>query len=159
ALHFAVGHRLWQLGVAAADEIADPGRLAEQVQDVFVEVDFAEQVARELLDLLDPPLAVADFRDLLHRNDNPANVRLEVFELYAPLQGRLDGVLAAALDFDHVPLFRVAGVGDGGGRLGGGYRGRGVRLARRGRRLGVWSNRGRFFVAHISAPIRAVGLP
>src|SRR5262249_50263613 len=68
-LDLAVAHRLRQPvrpAPGAADEIPDPGRLAEQVEHVFVELDLAEQVARELLDLLDPPLAVPSLGALLH---------------------------------------------------------------------------------------------
>ena len=53
---------------------------------MFVELDLAEQVAGELLDLLDPPLAVPDLGDLLDRDDDPADELLEFLDLDPPFR-------------------------------------------------------------------------
>ena len=105
-----------------ADEIANAGGLAEQVDHLIVVFDFDHQVTRIELPLLrlGHPLAVLVHLDLGHFLDRDHDLAERLFEVFladAALDGFLDRILAPALDLDDVPVFRILGRGFfGGGR-------------------------------------------
>src|SRR5262249_29423071 len=81
----------------APREVADAGRLAEQVQDAVVELHLGHDVAGVELLLLGDPLALLDLDHLLRRDEDLAEVLLQALDLDLALDGFLDRLLAARL--------------------------------------------------------------
>src|SRR5207253_10204452 len=90
-----------------AHEVAHAARLAEEVDDSVIVLDVDHQIARIALALLDDALAVAHLGNTLYRDDDLSEEVLESFDLDAALDGVLDGLFAAALDFDDIPFIVV----------------------------------------------------
>ena len=94
-----------------------PGRVADDVPGVVVEVAAHEQVAGEHLLLDDDLLAVLELDDVLHRDDDLVDALLHVHRGDAGLEVLLDLLLVARLGVDHEPAARaVVGALDGRGR-------------------------------------------
>ena len=81
-----------------------PGRVADDVPGVVVEVAAHEQVAGEHLLLDDDLLAVLELDDVLHRDDDLVDALLHVHGGDAGLEVLLDLLLVARLRVHDVPL-------------------------------------------------------
>ena len=90
ALDFVDRHRRRCAVDRGADEIADAGGLAEQVQDPVVEFDVHHQVSGELLARADDALAVTQFGNALDWNLDLIEVLVEALDLNSPLDRLFD---------------------------------------------------------------------
>src|SRR5262249_14866772 len=103
-------HGRWRAVNGTADEVADAGGLAEQVEDTVVVLHLAHEVARIELVFADDALgrAVAGLAHLRHAfdgNDDLAEVLFQALDLHPPLDRFLDRLLPATLDFNDIPTF------------------------------------------------------
>src|SRR5260370_716726 len=101
-LDLAVRHGRRRAVDGAAHEVAHPGRLAEQVEDAVVVLDLGHEVAGVELGLLGHPLPFPHLAVRLGRDEDLPDEGLHAPDLAPPLDGLLDGLLAAALDLDDV---------------------------------------------------------
>ena len=81
-----------------------PGRVADHVPGVVVEVAAHEQIAREHLLLDDDLLAVLELDDVFHGDDDLVDAALHVHGRGAGLEVLLDLLLVARLRVHHEPL-------------------------------------------------------
>src|SRR5690349_2956017 len=102
ARDLVLAHRRRLGGVA--DEAGDLGRVLDQVPGAVVELHLHEDVAWEELALRGALLALHHLDDVLHRDEDVAEVLLERVLLDLLLEALLRLVLEARVRVDHVPL-------------------------------------------------------